>query len=144
METVLGHEVNPMPIVFTFDLTGAQTVDRNRIQSFFERFGWQNLGGSAYRYPRLGAEREHPVEDWFNHIIPALMLFRAYVTSSGRELPQFSLDVQSSAGRNVEFNFGTPPIPGAEVELYETTQQQFGLSNLREWLDEVTFPYPTS
>ena len=133
-----------MPVVFTFDLTNAPPVDRNRIQSFFERFGWQNLGGSAYRYPRLGAEREHPVEDWFNHVIPALMLFRAYVISSGRELPKFSLDIQSSAGRNPEFGVGTPPLLSADVHLYETPQQQFGASNLREWLDEVTFPYPTS
>ena len=132
-----------MPIVFTFDLTGAPPVDRNRIQSFFERFGWQNLGGSAYRYPRLGAEREHPVEDWFNHVIPALMLFRAYVITSGREMPRFSLDVQSSAGRNAEFDFGNPPVPGDEVELYDTQQQQFGVSNLRDWLGEVTFPYQT-
>jgi hypothetical protein len=55
-----------MPIVLTFDLITAlkQDNDHPRLQSMFERFGWQNLGGSAYRYPRLGSKQ--PVEDWLN------------------------------------------------------------------------------
>jgi hypothetical protein len=40
-----------MPVVFTFDIKGAPSNEYNRIQSFFERFGWENLGGSSYRYP---------------------------------------------------------------------------------------------
>ena len=114
-----------MPIVFTFDISGAPSAERNRIQSFFERFGWQNLGGSAYRYPRLGAEREHPVENWFNHVIPALMLFRVYVVDSGRELTSYTLDIQSSAGMNPDTGFGTPPETGHEINLYSPNNSQF-------------------
>ena len=130
-----------MPVVFTFDISGAPSVERNRIQSFFERFGWQNLGGSAYRYPRLGAEREHPVENWFNHVIPALMLFRVYVVDSGRELTSYTLDIQSSAGMNPDAAFGTPPETGDEIDLYSPNNPQFGEANLRNWLDEIDYPY---
>ena len=130
-----------MPIVFTFDLSGAPSAERNRIQSFFERLGWQNLGGSAYRYPRLGIHVRNPVEDWFNHVIPALMLFRAYVLDSGRELPKFTLDIQSSAGRDRDSDFGTPPLTGGDIELYDTRQAQFGEKNLRRWLTGVKYPY---
>lgn len=33
-----------MPVTLSFDLEGAPPVQRNRIQSMFERFGWQNIG----------------------------------------------------------------------------------------------------
>jgi hypothetical protein len=49
-----------MPVVLTFDIKGATTSQLNRIQSFFQRFGWENLGGSAYRYPRLGTNEKWP------------------------------------------------------------------------------------
>ena len=130
-----------MPIVFTFDISGARPVETNRIQSFFERFGWQNLGGSAYRYPKLGAQLDNPVEDWFNHVIPALMLFRTYILDSGRELPKFSLDIQSSVGRDKDSEYGTSPLPGENIRLYDTKQVQFGERNLREWLAEIKYPY---
>src|ERR1700722_6520419 len=113
-----------MPVVFTFDLTDYGPSDHAQIKRFFERFGWQNLGGSAYRYPRLGTE-DQPVEDWFNHVIPALMLFRTYVLSSKRPLPRFTLDVQSSSGHNAERNFGSRPKRGtgkAKVKFYPTGQ----------------------
>ena len=53
-----------MPIVLTYELKAFNTATRNRIQSLFERLGWENLGGSSYRYPQLGANQ--PTEDWFN------------------------------------------------------------------------------
>ena len=130
-----------MPIVLTFDLRGASTTERNQIQSFFERFGWQNLGGSAYRYPRLGSEQEHPVENWFNHVIPALMLFRSFVVDSERELTKYTLDIQSSAGMNPETGFGTPPEAGHAINLYPPNNSQFGEANLRNWLDDIEYPY---
>lgn len=43
-----------MPVTLSFDIQGASPNQRNRLQSMFERFGWQNLGGSSYRYPTLG------------------------------------------------------------------------------------------
>lgn len=130
-----------MPVVFTYDLAGAESAEHNRIQSAFERLGWQNLGGSSYRYPKLGTH-DQPVEDWFNHIIPALMLFRCYVVSSdSRNVSKFTLDVQSSSGFNPNESFGTPPQSSSGVKFYEPTNQQFGLRNLQNWLDSISFPY---
>lgn len=131
-----------MPVVFTFDIqkgTGGP-VEYNRIQSAFERLGWEHLGGTAYRYPKLGAEKEHPVEDWFNHVIPALMLFRTYLLKSEHTLTKYTLDIQSSAGMN-QPNLGTPPVAGDKMTLYEPSNQQFGKGNLLAWIDGVKYPY---
>lgn len=129
-----------MPVVITFDIAAAPPLERNRIQSFFERFGWENLGGSSYRYPRLGT-RDQPVEDWFNHVIPALMLFRAYLLSSARQLTKCTLDVQSSSGYSPNAGYGNPPIAGNGVALYPPTNLAFGEQNLRDWLTGVAYPY---
>lgn len=129
-----------MPVVLTFDLQGAQPSDHNRIQSLFERFGWENLGGSSYRYPRLGTKNQ-PVEDWFNHVVPALMLFRAYTLSEGRQIRRFTVDAQSSSGYNPETEFGSPPLAGEDITFYDPKNQQFGKSNLVEWLDKIRWPY---
>ncbi len=128
-----------MPVILTFDIEGAEPVEHNRIQSFFERLGWESLGGTAYRYPRLGADQ--PVEDWFNHVLPALMLFRAFLIRSGRPLSRFTLDVQSSVGLNPDRTFGTPPLGATQVPLYTPTNPQFGVGKLQEWLDGIGFPY---
>ncbi len=129
-----------MPVVITFDIEGAPPGERNRIQSFFERFGWQNLGGSSYRYPRLGTQ-DQPVEDWFNHVIPALTLFRQYLVKSGRPLGCFTLDVQSTTGYEPKGGFGTGPLDGANVRLYQPGNTAFGERNLRDWIDNLDYPY---
>lgn len=129
-----------MPVVITFDIAGARPVERNRIQSFFERFGWENLGGSSYRYPKLGTN-DQPVEDWFNHVVPALMLFRTYLISSGRQLTKCTLDVGSSTGYSPNTNYGSAPLPGATAPLYQPTNVQFGEQNLRDWLANIQYPY---
>jgi len=128
-----------VPIILTFDIEGAPSVERNRVHCAFERFGWENLGGSSYRYPKLGADQ--PVEDWFNHVIPALMLFRVYVVESGRPLTRFTLDVQSSSGANPETGFGNLPVNGANVQFYRPTHGHFGLAVLRDWLRDIPYPY---
>ena len=128
-----------IPVVFTFDIQGAAPVEHNRLQSLFERLGWQNLGGSSYRYPRLGADQ--PTEDWFNHVIPALMLFRSYIRSSGRQLSKYTLDIQASTGLNPATGYGTGPGAANAVTLYAPANQAFGEQNLRTWLDGVTYPY---
>lgn len=129
-----------MPIVVTFDIEGAPPIERNRIQSFFERFGWQNLGGSSYRFPKLGTKVK--TEDWFNCVIPALMLFRSYLVSSGRPLSRFTLDAQSSTGYDKDGKFGSPALPADKIQLCSTTQPQFGAANLKTWMRDIGFPYP--
>lgn len=130
-----------MPIVVTFDIEAAGTNEYAWVQSLFERLGWQNLGGSSYRYPKLGADQ--PVEDWFNHVIPALMLFRAHIIKNGKVLKKFTLDVQSSTGFvRGEQVFGHPPLPAAEINYYDPGNVQFAQNRLETWIDSVSFPYP--
>jgi len=130
-----------MPVIITFDIEAAPTDERNRLQSMFERFGWQQLGGTSYRYPSLGSKE--PVEDWFNHVIPVLMLFRAYILKSKRKLTRFSLDTQSSTGFNPDNKpaFGHAPAHPTDIKFYPTKQPAFGLKNLKNWLASVDFPY---
>ena len=128
-----------MPVVLTFDIQGAAPAEHNRLQSLFERLGWQSLGGSSYRYPRLGAGQ--PTEDWFNHVVPALMLFRAYIRTSGRQLSKFTLDVQSSTGLDPATRYGTAPAASANVTFYPPGNAAFGKQNLETWLDGITYPY---
>lgn len=129
-----------MPVVITFDIEGAPPQERNRIQSLFERLGWQNLGGSSYRYPKLGTV-DQPVEDWFNHVIPALTLFRQYLVESARPLSCFTLDIQSTTGYDPATGFGTPPVNGMAVKLYEPKNASFGKKQLQDWIDSLKFPY---
>ncbi len=132
-----------MPITVTFDIEKPRPTELNRVRGVFERFGWERLGNTAYRYPKLHGR--HQTEDWFNHIIPALMLLRAFarrLEAVGRELKRFSIDVQSSTGYNPE-GVGTPPLPADQITYSRPSRSgaKFGLQNLKDWLDGVDWPY---
>lgn len=148
-----------MPVLLTYDLEGAETAEFNRLQSMFERLGWEKLGGSSYRYPRLGTT-DQPVEDWLNHVVPALMLFRAFAIKSAAELKQFTLDIQSSSGYQQSTAFGSTPLSGTAMKamttqakkatgkskklgkkLYRPGNPSFGEKNLIDWLDDIEYPY---
>lgn len=66
----------PIMLSYNFEDEGG-SKHYARIKSMFERGRWENVGGSCYRYPPLAAKAE--LEGWFNRVVPALMLFRAYV-----------------------------------------------------------------
>jgi hypothetical protein len=133
-----------MPIVVTFDMAGTKPAAHNRIQSLFERLDWENLGGSAYRYPKLvlpnSAKDGSDVEDWFNHVIPALSLFRAYAVLPTSKVSKFTIDVQSSTGGSTQ-GYGHFPKNIVAKDLEQTKQQQFGQGKLVEWINNQTFPY---
>src|SRR5881398_1332896 len=110
------HEEATVPIIVTFDIHQPTSQELNRIRGCFERLGWEHLGNTAYRYPKLHGQ--HPTEDWFNHVIPALMMLRAFArhaATTGRNLCKFSIDVQSSTGFNPVTGVGTPPLPGGQI-----------------------------
>src|SRR5262249_42748905 len=133
-----------MPITVTFDITGPTSAELNRIRSFFERLGWERLGNTAYRYPRL--QSQPPIEDWFNHVIPALMLLRAFARHAmrtGRNISKFSIDVQSSTGFDPITGTGTPPLPADQIaySLPSRSGLSFGRQNLQDWIDAISWPY---
>ena len=111
-----------MPITLSFDIEQASIQDPNdrmRIELAFKRFGWEHVGGSSWRYPALGTD-QHPSEDWFNHVIPAMMYFRSLVAHSGMNVTKFTIDAHSEAGYR---GTAAPPIgqpiqAGGAVSMY--------------------------
>jgi hypothetical protein len=134
-------ETAAMAILLSYNFSGAQPINNNHLQSMLERFGWQSVGGSSYRYPPIDKEPLFP-EDWFNAVVPALMCFRAYVLKLGLTLSHFSLDAHSSTGYS-QTSTQVPPASGNSVVLTkDNVNQQFGEKNLRDWLDAVTNAIP--
>lgn len=136
-----------MPIIVTFDVQSPTSSELNRIRGFFERLGWEHLGNTAYRYPKLHGQ--HPTEDWFNHVIPALMLLRTfarYSSETGRNIRKFSIDVQSSTGFDPITEVGTLPSPADKVIYSQPSRsgRSFGQAKLEEWLDQIDWPYQVS
>ena len=123
----------------SYNFQGAAAIHNNRMQSMFERFGWQQIGGSCYRYPHL--TNVPAVEDWLNHVIPALMLFRTYVAGHDLQLSKLTIDAHSSTGIDAEQAIGIQPMTGPAIPLSPPTNNQFGEQNLREWVDTVPVPY---
>lgn len=134
-----------MPVTFSFDLEQSSIKDvndRTRIQVAFLRLGWEHIGGSCWRYPKLGAQ--HASEDWFNNIIPALMYFRSIVEHSGIKVVKFTLDSHSEAGYRGDLNAPIgQDIKGAnQITLYPTgldAQHEAKLSEerLRKYLADA-------
>lgn len=123
-----------MPITFTYDIddaTVADMNDRGRITECFKRLGWEHLGGSAWRYPALGAVNAS--EDWFNHVIPALMYFRSIVRHAGITVPRFTLDAHSEAGYrgNISPGVGQAIQNSADITMYQVAQGEGALSESR-------------
>ena len=129
-----------MPVVISFDIKHAPQKNSIAFGVFFERLGWENLGGSSYRYPRLSSD---PMpEDWFNHVVPALMLLRCFLLKNQAiTLTKFTLDAHSSTGHHPETGYGAPPMESSSVHFAPTKRPQFGDKKLREWLANLNYPY---
>ncbi len=130
-----------MPVTFTYDVTDLDNNDRSRIRSAFERFSWEHLGGSVFRYPRF--DQQGAIEDWLNHVIPAVMFFRSFVLHRELTLTAFTLDCQSlSCFKANTVNAGVGPQPSEHLPLVEPTNVQMGEQNLRDWIDACTNGVP--
>ncbi|HVS39466.1 MAG TPA: hypothetical protein VMS17_28165 [Gemmataceae bacterium] len=134
-----------MPIVFSFDLANYDTKrsDHQRIVSAFGRFGWQHIGGSAFRYPPLGLQGKDPQpKDWFNRVIPALMLSRAFIRRTGVTLTRCTLEAHSSTGYeskpgSEDGDYGKLPADAEAVLLDGREYHYFGRRQLGNWLNGV-------
>lgn len=132
-----------MPITLTYDFedeTVLDANDRTRITACFQRLGWENIGGSAWRYPALGTENVS--EDWFNHVIPALMYFRSLVEHAGINAYNFTIDAHSEAGHRGRAD---PPLgqaisAGGNLVMYPANSTYDGVlseTRLRRFITEA-------
>ena len=133
-----------MPVTVTFDLSRPRPDELNRLRSAFERLGWQRLGNTAYRYPALGEQPD--AEDWFNCVVPALMMLAAYsrfAAARGRGLARFTIDAQSMTGLDHESQVGMLPAPVDEMDLSAPSPggRAFAEQRLRDWLAAIQWPY---
>lgn len=140
-----------MPVTFCFELD-AEPYASNQIGSLVERLGWERLDSRTYRYPRMTDGSGGELEDWFNHVVPALMLFRSFVLTKRLPVKTFTLDVQSSTGYRREASLGSPPLRAEHVRLYEpspahgehgesesrSSSEEWAL--LADWLRGMEFP----
>ena len=131
-----------MPITVTFDLaSGVEANDRNRIRVAFRRFGWETIGGTAYRYPPLNPGSEYSLnsEDWFNHVIPALMYMRSVIDARRIEVANFTIDAFSSTG--ARSGVGPEILDAQDIHLapYEGGDANAVTEKrLRSWLESCT------
>ena len=129
-----------MPIIVTFEVTDTDNNQRNRVQDFFVGLGWQNLGGSAYRYPPLN---HTGTEDWLNCVIPALMVFRRYLLSSGRiTVKNFTIDTNASVGYDCDPPYGHAPRILTAQDLRTMPYEKFTQDKLMDWVNSADYPYP--
>ncbi len=129
-----------MPITVTFDIDDTSvndTNDRNRIVQCFTRFGWEHIGGSAWRYPALGTD--HIPEDWFNHVIPALMYFRSLVEHSGMDVYQFTIDAHSEAGHRgrTQTPIGQPIQSADQILMYPSQDAVLSEARLKKFVKDA-------
>lgn len=131
-----------MPITFSFDVATKSVKDSNdrtRVQMAFLRLGWEYVGGSSYRYPAIDAD--HDSEDWFNHVVPALMYFRAMVEHAKWEVTRYSLDAHSAAVfRNGAPPLGAPLKDSAVLDMYippgkKAQTDKLSEARLREFIE---------
>lgn len=128
-----------MPVTITFDIEDASVQDvndRGRIYAAFQRLGWENIGGSAWRYPALGSQNIS--EDWFNHVIPALMYFRSLVEHAGINVYNFTIDAHSEAGHRGRANppLGAAIAAAANIEMYPSAYNSLSEQRLRRFVSE--------
>lgn len=129
-----------MPVTITFDIEEDSindSNDRTRISAAFQRFGWENIGGSAWRYPALGSDNVS--EDWFNHVIPALMYFRSIAEHAGLNVYNFTIDAHSEAGHRgaVTPSLGTPIQSAADIEMYPVNSATLSEARLRRFVADA-------
>lgn len=144
-----------MPVTFSYELDKPGPAQQ-QIDAFFERLGWERVGADSYRYPSLDAEDATATpEDWFNHIVPALMLFRCYVLSHRLIVKAITLDAHSSTGYRRERSIGAPPQAAEYIKLreplsaagrregspHDAAHDEQEWSMLADWLDAISFPF---
>jgi len=128
-----------MPVTLTFDIEEPlpDPNDRPRIQACFTRLGWEHIGGSAWRYPALGTTNVS--EDWFNHVVPALMYLRSLAEHGGLKIYNFTIDAHSEAGHRgrADQPLGQPIRSAAEITMYPANMGVLSEQRLRKFIQDA-------
>ncbi len=110
-----------MPVTISYDLTNVETSHAHYIRSMLERFNWQRLGGSVFRYSGVHDEATDSVqEDWLNDVVPSLMFFRSYLLRHRIVLKFFTIDASGESFVDYSdptFPLGAPPKNGSSLPL---------------------------
>lgn len=134
----------PVPVTLSYDITTPDNNQRTYIRSALERFHWRRLGGSVFRYDGVVVNGER-VEDWLNHVIPALAFFRAYVQQHNIALNAFTIDAHSVAMLDLsdpQAPFGAGIQDGTALILATPTNPQSSESALRAFVNGVSAAAP--
>jgi hypothetical protein len=130
-----------MPITVTFDFSqNTDPNDRTRIRLAFQRLGWETIGGTAYRYPPLHPQGQNQLgaEDWFNHVVPALMYMRSLIERRGIQVSNFTIDAFSSTGARLGLGPEIQPTQNVAMTLATGADGPVLSENrLRAWLQAV-------
>ncbi|HET6881588.1 MAG TPA: hypothetical protein VFI31_15600 [Pirellulales bacterium] len=142
-----------MPVTLSFKLEQTTAHEQAELSSVFERFGCESLDTTTFRYPALATGNEPSTpEDWFNHVVPALMLFRSYVLAQRLIVKTFTLDAHSSTGYRCGAEIGSPPLRAENIRLRaaptgkqspdrtDAAEEEQRWSALEDWLDASDFP----
>jgi len=129
-----------MPITITFDLNSRTTDgnDRTRIRLAFQRLGWETIGGTAYRYPPLNAQQAQQLpEDWFNHVVPALMYMRALIEKKRIQVENFTIDAHTSTAWHGSAGPRILDTQSMPLAVPPTEDAALSETRLRDWLKSV-------
>lgn len=136
-----------MAITISFDLEGQASNHRARIKKMFMAFHWRYIGGSVYRYdgtiPSTEADNDKAEknEDWLNHVVPALMYFRSYLSAKKVKITRFSIDAHSVAmfdQKDPADSFGIPMQSGKEIELSKPIADKPAWEAARKFISDCT------
>lgn len=130
-----------MPITITYDLANANPNQRNYVRSMLERFYWQRIGGSVFRYDGEPQPDGSKAEDWLNHVAPALMFLRSFAIKNNISLNFFTLDANSVAfvdHSDPAVLLGRQPQAGVNLPLAVPTNTQSSEKTVRDFVDAAS------
>jgi hypothetical protein len=134
-----------MPITMSYDVTVNNGNQHTYIRSALERFQWKRLGGSVFRYDGVDDGHGGKVEDWLNHVVPAIMFFRSYVAKNGIVLKFFTLDAHGTGildHSDALARYGYGIQDGQALALIAPTNVQSSEQALRDFVDGCTDAAP--
>lgn len=121
-----------MSLTLSYDIQTEDNNHRNYLRSMLERFGWQRLGGSVFRY------EDEDYDDWLNRVVPSLMFFRSYILAADIHLRFFTIDANSTSfldHSDAQQPFGAPPEAGAGIPLVQPSNNQSSAQTIRDFVD---------